>query len=218
MEKRRKREISIPDYTLGEEIFNAVSHGVGALLGVAALVLMVIRAHGALAEVAVSIFGAAMIQLYTISCVYHALSRRLNGKKVMRVIDHCNVYLLVLGTYVPVSLLGVGAARGWELLGIVLAFSVLGIVFTAIDVDRYQVVSVLCHLASGWSILLGIPGLRLSMGRGGLVCLILGGVMYSIGAILYALGRRKRYSHSIFHLFCILGTFFHFWCVYAYLL
>ena len=218
MKNEKKREIQIPDYTIGEEIFNAVSHGLGALLGVVGLILMVIKAHGVLAETAVSLFGVAIVQLYTISCIYHALSPRLKGKKVMRVIDHCNVYLLVLGTYLPVSLLGVGGWMGWLLLGIVFVFSVLGIVFTAIDVDRYQLVSVICHLICGWSILIGIPGLLASMGVQGLVYSILGGIMYSIGAILYGLGKKKRYRHSVFHVFCLLGTFFHFWGIYMYLL
>ena len=218
MKNEKRREIQIPDYTIGEEIFNAVSHGLGALLGVVGLILMVIKAHGVLAETAVSLFGVAIVQLYMISCIYHALSPRLKGKKVMRVIDHCNVYLLVLGTYLPVALLGVGGWMGWLLLGIVFVFSVLGIVFTAIDVDRYQLVSVICHLICGWSILIGIPGLRASMGVQGLVYSILGGIMYSIGAILYGLGKKKRYRHSVFHVFCLLGTFFHFWGIYMYLL
>ena len=218
MQEIRKREIRIPDYTLGEEIFNAVSHGLGALLSPAALTLMALRAHGALPEIAVSLFGLAMIQLYTVSCVYHALSRDLKGKKVMRVIDHCNVYLLVLGTYLPVALLGVGGRVGWLLLCTVFVFSVLGILVTAIDVDRYQVISVVCHLLSGWSILFGIPSLLHSMGLRGMVVLILGGVMYSIGAILYGLGKTKRYRHCVFHVFCLLGTFCHFWAIYKYLL
>lgn len=218
MQEIRKKEIRIPDYTLGEEIFNAVSHGLGALLSPAALTLMALRAHGALPEIAVSLFGLAMIQLYTVSCVYHALSRDLKGKKVMRVIDHCNVYLLVLGTYIPVALLGVGGTMGWVLLGMVLIFTVLGVVFTAVDVDRFQLVSVICHLLSGWSILIGIPGLLRTMGWSGLQWMLLGGVMYSVGAILYGLGKKKRYRHCVFHVFCLLGTFCHFWAVYSFLL
>ena len=214
----RRREIRIPKYTLGEEIFNAVSHGVGALLGIAALVLMLVKAHGVLQVLTVTAFGAAIIQLYAVSCVYHALSPRVTGKKVLRVIDHCNVFLLVLGSYVPASVLGVGGRLGLLLLGIVALFSVLGIVFTAIDVDRYQLVSVICHLVSGWSILLGVPALWRSVGTQGLVYLILGGVMYSVGAVLYGLGKRKKYRHSVFHVFCLLGTFFHFWGIYTCLL
>ena len=218
MEEKKKREIRIPDYTLGEEIFNAVSHGLGALLGVAGLVLMLVRARGALAVTTAALFGAATVLLYTISCIYHALSPRVKGKKVLRVIDHCNVYLLVLGTYIPVALLGVGGAGGWVLLGVVLLFTVLGVVFTALDVDRFSLVSVLCHLGSGWSILFGVPQLLRHMGKPGLTYLVLCGVMYSIGAVLYGVVKKKRYSHSVFHVFCLLGTFFHFLSVYVGLL
>ena len=217
-EARARLNIRIPHYTLGEEIFNAVSHGIGGLLSVGALVLMLLRARGALAVVSVSLFGAAMVLLYVISCVYHALSRRTEGKKVLRVIDHCNVFLLVLCTYVPVSLLGVGGALGWTLFSVVAAFTVTGIVFNAIRVDRFKVLSVVCHLVSGWSILLGIPRLLETMGRQGVLFLVLGGAMYSVGAALYGMGAKKKYLHSVFHLFCLAGTFFHFWAVYACLL
>ena len=218
MEKTMRRQIRIPDYSLGEELINAISHGLGGLLGVAALVLMVIRAREPLARVSVTLFGAAMVLLYTMSCVYHALPPKGRGKQVLRVLDHCNVYLLVFGSYIPAALLGVGGAAGWVLFGVVLLFSVVGIVFTAIDVDRYQLVSVICHLFSGWSILFGVRALLGSMGVPGLTWLVLGGVMYTIGSVLYGLGRRKKYRHCVFHVFCLLGTFCHFWSVYAYLL
>ena len=213
-----KRSIKIPHYTLGEEIFNAISHGIGGALGIAALVLMLLRAKGALALSAAALFGAALVLLYTMSCLYHALSPRVAGKKVLRVLDHCNVFLLVFGTYVPVSLLGVGGAAGWTLFGVVAFFTVLGVALTAIDLERFQAAAVLCELGSGWSILLGLGALLRSMGARGLLCLILGGVLYSIGAVLYALGAKKRWRHSVFHVFCLLGTFFHFWSVYQYLL
>ena len=218
MEESIRRRICLPDYTLGEELFNAISHGLGALLSIAALVLMLLRAHGALPVVSACVFGLSALALYTVSCLYHSLSPRCPGKRVLRVIDHCNVYLLVLGTYIPVSLLGVGGARGWILLGLVLAFSALGITFTAIDVDRYQVVSVFCHLLSGWSILFGVRDLLGRVGVPGLTWMVLGGVMYTIGSVLYGLGKRKKYRHCVFHVFCLLGTFCHFWSVYAYLL
>ena len=211
-------KVSIPKYTLGEEIFNSISHGIAAGLSVAALVLMVIKASTGMAEVAVSLFGAMMIILYTISCVYHALSRNLKGKKVLRVIDHCNVYLLVFATYIPVAWLGVGGALGWVMFGVVGAIVTVGVVFSAISVDKFQKLEVICHLTSGWASLLVLPVLLEHMGLGGVVFLILGGAMYSIGALLYMLGKNIKYMHSVFHLFCIAGTFFHFWCVYVYLL
>jgi len=119
MEMRKQRFISIPDYTLGEELFNSISHGLGALLGAAALALMMVRARGALKVTAAALFGASMILLYTMSCVYHALSADLPAKKVLRVLDHCNVFLLVFGTYIPVALLGINGKPGWILFGVV---------------------------------------------------------------------------------------------------
>lgn len=218
MEKTKKQELTIPSYTLGEELFNAVSHGLGAMLSIAALVLLLVRAQGALPVTASALFGAAMILLYTMSCLYHALSPRLAGKKVLRVLDHCNIFLLVFGTYIPVALLGVPGARGWTLFGLVALFTVLGVVFTAVDLERFQVAAVICQLLSGWSILLGVTALRRSMGLPGLLWLIAGGVMYSVGAILYGLGKNRRYCHSVFHIFCLLGSFCHFWAIWRYLL
>ena len=215
---KKKLKIRIPEYTLGEEIFNSISHGIGAVLSIPALVLMVLKAHGVLAETTVSLFGAAMIILYTISCIYQSLSHELEGKKVLRVIDHCNVFLLVFGTYIPASLLGVGGTLGWVLFGVVAVFTVLGIVLTCIGIDRFSKLQILCHLINGWSIVFGLPQLLRTAGPQGVFWMVLGGVMYSIGSGLYALGARKRWSHSIFHIFCLLGTFCHFWSIYRFLL
>ena len=214
----QKPVVRIPSYTLGEELFNAISHGIGAVLSIAALVLMTVWAHGAITITSVSLFGSALIILYTISCIYHALSPRLKGKRVLRIIDHCNVFLLVLCTYIPVSLIGVGGALGWVLFGIVCFFAILGIVLTAVNLERFQVPAVICHLVSGWSILIGVPGLLRTMGGKGLFFLILGGVLYSVGAVLYRIGAKKKYGHCVFHIFCLAGSFFHFWCVFRYLL
>ena len=218
MAERKNKEISIPSYSLGEELFNAISHGLGALLSIAALVLMLIRARNALEVTTAAIFGTSMIFLYTISCVYHALSPGLRGKKVLRVLDHCSVFLLVFGTYIPASLLGVSGVRGWLLFGLVAFFTALGIVFTALDLERYQLAAVICQLLSGWSILMGVCNLRASAGLQGLIWMIAGGAMYTIGAILYGIGKNRKYYHSVFHVFCLLGTFCHFWAIYKYLL
>ena len=214
----KKRGITLPNYSLGEEIFNAISHGFGALLSVAALILMLVKAKTPLAAVSVSIFGFAMIVLYVISCVYHALSRRVKGKKVLRVIDHCNVFFLVLGTYVPVSLLGVGGWLGWTLLGVVFAFAATGISLNGVNVDKFKVSSVICHLVCGWSILFGVPALLETMDRAGVYWLVAGGAAYTIGSVLYGIGSKKKYIHSVFHIFCLLGTACHFWAVYRFLL
>ena len=218
MPARTRRIISIPPYTVGEEISNAVSHGFGALLSAAALVLLLVRACGALAVTAAALYGSAMILLYTMSCLYHALPPSLTGKKVLRILDHCSVFLLVFGTYIPAALLGVGGARGWTLFGLVAFFSLLGIVLTALDLEHYQTAAVFCQLLSGWSILIGIRELLAAMGTQGMAWMIAGGLMYTVGAALYGLGKSKRYCHCVFHVFCLLGSFCHFWAIYQFLL
>lgn len=203
--------IHIPKYTLAEELWNSISHGLAAIFAIVATVLMIVKADTALEYITVSIYGTTMIVLYVISCIYHALSRRLTGKKVLRVIDHCNVFLLVLGTYTPVALLGVGGALGWWLFGFVALISVIGITLSAVAIDRFQIPEVICHLLNGWSILIGIQSLYEHMGFAGVLLLFLGGLAYTFGAILYGVGAKHRYAHSVFHLFCIAGTVLQ-WC------
>lgn len=215
---KQMRAISIPSYSMGEEISNAVSHGFGAILSAAALVLMLVRARGALAVTAAALFGSVMILLYTMSCLYHALPPSLSGKRVLRVLDHCNVFLLVFGTYIPASLLGVCGVRGWVLFSVVAFLTLLGIVFTVINMERFQTAAVICQLLSGWSILIGASDLLNTAGVQGFVWMIAGGVLYSIGAILYGIGKRRMYFHSVFHVFCLLGTFCHFWAIYQFIL
>ena len=203
--------IRIPKYTLAEELWNSISHGLAAIFAIVATILMIVKADTALEYVTVSIFGTAMIVLYVISCIYHALSRRLTGKKVLRVIDHCNVFLLVLGTYTPVALLGVGGALGWWLFGFVALVSVIGITLSAVAIDRFQILEVICHLLNGWSVLIGLPQLYEHMGLAGVLLLLLGGLAYTVGAVLYGVGAKRRYIHSVFHFFCVAGTALH-WC------
>lgn len=216
--KKIKLNIKLPNYTVSEEIFNSISHGIGAIFSIVALILMVVKAHGILPETTVTLFGCAMIILYVMSCIYHALPPSLEGKKVLRVIDHCNVFLLVYGTYIPMSLVGVGGKSGLALFIAITIITIIGVLLTAIKIDKTQVLQVICHLLSGWGALFFISQLKNSLGINGLILLIIGGVMYSIGSLLYAIGRKRKYMHSIFHVFCLLGTLFHFLCVYLFLL
>ena len=216
--KKIKLNIKLPNYTVGEELFNSISHGIGAVFSIVALILMVVKAHGIINEATVSLFGVSMIILYVMSCIYHALPPSLEGKKVLRVIDHCNVFLLVYGTYIPMSLVGVGGKSGLALFIAITIITIIGVLLTAIKIDKTQVLQVICHLLSGWGALFFISQLKNSLGINGLILLIIGGVMYSIGSLLYAIGRKRKYMHSIFHVFCLLGTLFHFLCVYLFLL
>ena len=209
-------KISIPNYTLGEELVNAISHGVGALLSIAGLVLLAVKSSTVIATVSSVLYGSIMIVLFTISCVYHALSPRLKGKKVLRVIDHCNVLMMVAGTYLPIALSLFGGTLGWELFGFVWALTIPVVVLTAVNVDKFSVLSVIDNLILGWGILLLIGPLRSVCPLEGIWLLVGGGVAYTVGSVLYGLGAKKKWFHSIFHFFVLLGALLHFFFIYFY--
>ncbi len=212
------QKVKIPKYSLSEELINAISHGIGAGLSIAALVLLIVHSKNVISILSSITYGVSLIVLYTISCIYHSLSPKLTGKKVLRVIDHCNVLLLEAGTYTPICTCLIKGKLGLSLLIIIWVISIIAIVANAIDVDKYQGLSVVCHLAMGWGILLFYPLLKTLCPTVGLIYLILGGVMYTIGAILYGLGAKKKYMHSIFHFFVLAGSIFHFFMIYLYVI
>lgn len=216
----KKKEIKLPSYNFAEELISSISHGVGACLSIWLLVILIIKASskGALEVTTVTLFGTTMILLYTMSCIYHALSRKVTAKKVFRVLDHCNVFLLVFGTIIPISLVGIGGTLGWVFFSVVAFITILGITLSSIDIDRFQIMEVVCHLINGWSVVFFSKQLISNIGTMGFVFIILGGVMYSLGAILYGIGSKIKYVHSIFHFFCLAGTLFHFLAVYFYVI
>lgn len=211
-------KIKIPKYTLKEELINSISHGIAACLAIAALVLLIIKSKNALSTVCVSIYASIMIILFTISSIYHALSPNLKGKKVLRVIDHCNVLLMVFGTYLPVSLLGIKNTLGWTIFAITLTITIISITLTAINVDKFQIPEVILTLIIGWSSLIGLKALIANTTFNAFILLLIGGIIYSIGAILYAIGSKKKYIHSVFHFFVIAGSITHFFMIYLYLI
>lgn len=219
MEKAVKKNTQ-PKYTLGEELISSISHGVGALLGVVALVLCVIKGaqNGSAYDVtSAAIYGGALIVLYTMSCIYHALCPG-KGKLVLRIIDHCSIFLLISGTYTPFTLVSLRGPIGWTLFGIVWAAAILGITLTAIDVHRFRIFSMICYLMSGWVIIFAFFPLTKVMDPIGTLLLILGGVFYTIGAVLYGVGKKVKYIHSVFHFFVLIGSILHFFTVYFYVL
>ena len=213
--------IKLPDYTKKEELINSISHGIAFVFSILGLIPMILKAKdfGSLSLISSVIFGIAMVLLYLVSTIYHyPYLNNLSLKKIFRVIDHCNVFLLVLGTIMPVALLGIGGSYGLIFFSITFIITLIGIFFLCINIDKFQFVEVLCHLINGWSILIFLKFLILNIGYYGVIFIILGGVMYSIGSILYFLGSKRKYFHSIFHFFCILGTLFHYISIYFYLL
>lgn len=209
-------KIKIPKYSLAEELINSISHGIGAIFGIVALILCLIKASNASAIVSCCIYGVLMIVLYVISCIYHALSPRVKGKKVLRVIDHCNVMLMVAGTYTPVCLSLFHGLIGWVTFAIVWIITIIGVVFNAIDVDKYTVISVICNLVLGWGAVLLVKPMLEIVPFKAVELLILGGVLYTIGSILYAIGSKMPYMHSIFHFFVLAASVSHFLFIYLY--
>ena len=216
MAKKKEIQEVKPKYTLGEEILNAITHGVGAALAIAGLVLLIIKADSAMGVVTGIIYASIMIVLYVISCIYHSLSFRIKGKKVLRILDHCNIQLMVAGTYTPICLSMLGGTLGWVMFGIVWAVTIVAVVFNCLNVEKYKVVSIVCNLLLGWAALFIIKPLIAVCPGTGLSLLIWGGVVYSIGAILYGLGHKVRYMHSVFHFFVIGGSLLHYLMIFFY--
>ncbi len=216
----KPHRISIPKYTLGEELMNAISHGIGAGLGIAALVLCIVKSCMPLDgyKLASSIvFGLTTTLLYLMSCLYHALAVN-KAKRVFRVIDHCTIFLLIAGTYTPYTLVTLRGVTGWVLFGIVWGVGILGIVLNAVSLKRFAKISVACYLLLGWAIIFSGRQLAASIDPAGLWLLIGGGIAYTVGAILYGVGSKKPYFHSVFHFFCMIGTALHFFSIYFYVL
>lgn len=214
------QKIGIPKYTLGEELISAISHGLGAALGIAALCLCVVKsmAGGSGYSVVSSwIFGFSIIILYTMSCVYHSLKPG-NAKRVMRVFDHCTIFLLIAGSYTPFTLVSLNGALGWTIFGIIWGMAIIGIVLNAVDMERFKVLSMCCYIGMGWAIIFAIKPLIQSVASEGIRLLVIGGIIYTIGAVVYGIGSKVKYMHSIWHFFVLAGTILHFFTIYNYVI
>ena len=224
MTRTKLKDRILPDYTKGEEIFNMTSHIVGGSFGIVALVLCIVFAaihHNGYAVVSSAIYGVMMIILYTMSSIYHGLKPQRKAKKVFQVLDHFSIFLLIAGSYTPFCLVTFreyDAVLGWTIFGIIWAIAILGITLNAIDIKKYKVFSMICYLGMGWCIIFTAKLLPKLLGIPGLVLLVSGGIAYTVGAILYGLGRKKRYMHSIFHLFILLGSILQFFCILLYVI
>ncbi len=221
--RTKLRDRILPSYTKGEEIFNMVSHIVGAALGIAALVLCVVFSashHDPWAVVGSSIYGASLIMLYTMSSIYHGLRPNM-GKRVLQVLDHCTIYFLIAGTYTPVCLAGlrrVSLVGCWVMFGIIWGLAALAITLTAIDIKKYQVFSMICYVGMGWGIMFAFRPLIEAISLKGFFWLMGGGLCYTIGAVLYGVGKKHKWVHSIFHLFVLAGSILHFFAMIFYVI
>ena len=221
MKRTKLSDRVLPDYSRGEELMNTVTHIVGGALGVAALTLCVVFAalrHNVYGVVGSAIYGASLIALYTVSSVYHGLKPGM-GKKIMQIVDHCTIYFLIAGTYTVIVLSAIRPrypVLGWGLFAFEWAMAALATALTAIDLKKYNVISMICYIGLGWAI---IPFARQALEvltLPGFLYLLLGGIAYTIGAVLYGIGSRKKWMHSVFHIFVVLGSVLQFFAVLLY--
>ncbi len=213
----------LPTYTKGEEIFNMVTHIVGGGFGVIALVACVlISALGGntVGIVCSAIFGASMIILYTASSLYHGLTHE-GAKKVFQILDHCTIYFLIAGTYTPMllcSLIKVAPMAAILTLIAVWGLAILATTLTAIDIKKYKVFSMICYIGIGWAIIFSIKSMYQALTPAGFWLLLSGGIVYTLGAILFKVGKHCKYFHSIFHIFVLAGSVLHTLCIVFYVL
>ena len=219
MKRTKLSDRILPNYTKGEELANMCTHIVGGVLGIVALILCVIKAasvRSVFGVVGCSIYGVSLILLYTVSSVYHGL-RPSTGKKVMQVIDHCTIYILIAGSYTAVALSAfhpLYPVIGWGMFGFQWVLAALAVTLTAIDLKRYRAFSMTCYICMGWAILPFVPQTMAVLQPTGFWLLLFGGIAYTIGAVLYGFGSKKRWMHSVFHVFVVLGSLLQFLAIY----
>lgn len=224
MKRIKLKDRILPDYTKGEEIFNMVSHIVGAVFGLLVIIASSIVGtlnHNCYGIVSGIIFGLSMMILYLMSSIYHGLKPIRMAKKVFQILDHCAIFVLIAGSYTPFALCTLreySTTLGWSIFSIVWAFAILGIVLNSIDLKKYSVFSMICYLGMGWCIIMKVNLLPTLLTTNGFILLISGGVIYTIGAILYGLGSKYRYMHSIFHLCVFIANILHAICVIVYVI
>lgn len=202
----------LPTYTKGEEIFNYVSHIVGGAMGVVFLVLGIILCAKnnipVLGIFGIIVYGISIITLYTISSVYHGLSPRFTSKKVLRILDHCTIYLLIAGTYTPVIAIALqGTWIGILMFVIEWVGATVGILLNALDMTNkfVKLISMILYIVMGWAIIF-VPQALSFISTPAFVFILIGGICYTVGVIFYSVGAKKKWFHSIFHIFCDLGT------------
>ena len=214
----------LPTYTKGEEIFNMVSHIIGGALGIVAIVLCVIfsaihkNGYGIASGI---VYGVSLVMLYTMSSIYHGLKANSKAKKVFQIMDHCSIFLLIAGTYTPFCLCTLreyDAVLGWTIFGIVWGLAILGITLNSIDIKKYKAFSMIFYLAMGWCIIFRIDVVYKMLGMTGFLLLLLGGVVYTIGAVIYGLGKKHKWMHGVFHIACVIASLLQFLCILLYVI
>lgn len=201
-------------YTLGEEIFSSVSHGVGACLSIAGTVVLLVFSviyGNALAVVSSAIYGASLIILYTMSTLYHSFTNE-RVKHFFQIMDHNTIFLLIAGTYTPITLYILGGVIGWILFSVVWVASIIGITLNSINMEKAKIPSLICYIATGWVIIFAIKPLIAKVPFISALFLVLGGVIYTVGVVFYVI-KKVKYFHPIWHIFTVLGSAFHYFSI-----
>ena len=201
-------------YTLGEEIFSSVSHGVGACLSIAGTVVLLVFSviyGNALAVVSSAIYGASLIILYTMSTLYHSFTNE-KLKHFFQIMDHNTIFLLIAGTYTPITLYILGGVTGWILFSVVWVASIIGITLNSINMEKAKIPSLICYIATGWVIIFAIKPLITKVPFISALFLVLGGVIYTVGVVFYVI-KKVKYFHPIWHIFTVLGSAFHYFSI-----
>lgn len=201
-----------------EEKLNAISHGFGALMGIAALVLLIVNdsQKTVWSLFSVIVYGISIIILFSASTVFHAAKRE-NRKHYFRIVDHISIYLLIAGTYTPICLISLEQSRGWPLFYIVWGIAAFGVVLKLFFTGRFELFSTLLYLAMGWLIVFDFSNLSNIIGSGGILYLFAGGLAYTVGIVFYVI-HKIPYNHVIWHLFVLAGAIFHFFMILFYVI
>lgn len=197
-----------------EEIFNAISHGLGALLAVAGMTILIIHSYYStvpMSMISSILYGSSLVVLYSCSTLYHAVTSR-KAKTVFQIIDHCSIFLLIWGTYVPVALSLVGGVRGWILFGVQTVCTVVGIIMNAIDFKRWKKVSLVLYLVMGWCVVFNGKEVLSLIDKTGLLLVLGGGIAYTVGVYFYA-HKTRLFSHFVWHIFVLAGSVLQFFFV-----
>ena len=209
---------NVNNFALIEEIWNAVTHGIGFALSIAALVLLVVFAvmhgHGALHVTAAAIYGSSLMVLYGSSTLYHALTHN-RAKHIFQIFDHASIYVLIAGSYTPIALITIGGASGWVLFGLEWGIAAVGIALKFIYTGRFELLSLSAYLVMGWLIVLDFSTFKAHIDPIGFWLVVAGGLAYSSGVVFYVKDN-IRHFHTIWHLFVMIGSILHFFAILFY--
>lgn len=215
---REKNRIQIPKYSLSEELISSISHGIGVLLSIVALILCIVFSsihHNVLGIISSTIYGISLILLYLMSCLYHAFKPN-KAKKVFRIFDHCGIFLLIAGSYTPFLLLTIGGLKGIIMLIVIWLAAIIGIIGNSINLEKFSKIAFPLYLIMGWMIIFSLKSLISNLAMPGLILLLIGGIVYTLGAIIYLIGSKIKYMHSLWHFFVLGGSICQFFSILLY--